>query len=469
MRVLLVSHDFLPEHPSGTEIHTWQLGVALRERGHEVEVFTTEKDVSRPHLRLDRRTWDGLPVHELVNNLFYRDFRETWDFPPAQAAFGRVLDELRPDVVHVMHLLYLSIGCVEEATRRGIPVLHTLHDFWLQCARFGQRIHADGSVCHVIEPLRCGGCLASFKYAQTPLQRRLARVVAGVRSVSGLNLAGPLRRAAARHEAAHPPVPAATGPEPDGRALELARAVEERERAMRERLVPGVALFLAPSRFLLESFLAWGIPPGRIEHLPTGIDLAPFAGFRREPAELVRVAFLGTLAPHKAPHLLLEAWGRLPAELRARGRLTIHGPPQYHPDYVARLERLAAEVGATLAGRVEREDVPRVLARTDLFVVPSVWYENSPLAIHEALATRTPLLVSDLGGMAELVEPGVSGWRFRPGDAEELARQLALVLREPARLAALYRDPPHVVDLLESASRIEERYLAARAGTAGRA
>lgn len=473
MRILLVSHDFLPNHPSGTEVYTWQLGVRLRERGHEVHVFTTEKDVSRPNLRLDRRTWDGLPVHELVNNLFYGDFRETWDFPPAQRAFGALLDELRPDVVHVMHLLYLSVGCVEEAAQRGIPVFHTLHDYWLQCARFGQRIHADGSICHVIEHARCGGCLVSFKFAQTPLQRRMARVVAGVRSVSGLDLSGPLRRTAARFERSAP----AGAPAPDAaRAAALASAVQEREQGLRRRLVPLVERFFAPSRFLRERFLEWGIPAERLEHLSYGLDLEPFAGFRRAPSALVRVAFLGTLAPHKAPHLLLEAWGLLPAELRARGRLTIHGPKQHHPEYVARLERLAAEVGAVLAGRLEREDVAAALAEVDLLVVPSVWYENSPLTIHEAMATRTPLLVSDLGGMAELVEPDGCdrgcGWRFRPGDPQDLARHLELVLREPARLGRLYAREVVLKDMRASAAELEQRYAAAleaRARPAGRA
>lgn len=460
MRILFVSHDFLPNHPSGTEIYTWQLGVRLMERGHEVHLFTTEKDVSRPHLRLDRRVFDGLQVHELVNNLFYGDFRETWDFPPAQAAFGRLLDELRPDVVHVMHLMYLSVGCVEEAAQRGIPVFFTLHDYWLQCARFGQRIHYDGSICHTIDFARCGGCLANFKFAQTPLQRRMARVLAGVRAVSGLDLARPLRRAAARLER---PAPAATAPADEGAARAMARAVEEREQGLRRRLVPRVARFFAPSRFLRERFLEWGIPAEKLEHLAYGLDLAPYAGFRRSSADRVRIAFIGTLAPHKAPHLLLEAWGRLAPELRARGRLTIHGPKQHHPDYVARLERLAAEVGAQLAGRLERDDVPRALAETDLLVVPSVWYENSPLTLHEAMATRTPVLVSDLGGMAELVEPGVNGWRFRVGDAADLARHLELVLRDPTRLAALRPSDAGLKDMRTSAAEMEARYQAALA------
>src|SRR6185295_3117078 len=161
--------------------------------------------------------------------------------------------------------------------------------------------------------------------------------------------------------------------------------------------------FFAPSRFLRDQFVAWGLPAERTELLSYGMELEPFAGLQRTSAARVRLAFLGTLAPHKAPHLLLEAFALLAPELRARATLTLHGPKEPTNEYIANLARLAAPLGAELAGAVTRERVPAVLAATDLLVVPSVWFENSPFAIHEARAAGTAVLVSDLGGMAELV------------------------------------------------------------------
>jgi glycosyltransferase involved in cell wall biosynthesis len=459
MRILLLVHDFLPAHPSGTEVYTGALALRLAERGHEVRLFATEKDISRPHLALERRTWEGLTVHELVNNLFYADFRETWDYPPAEAAFERVLDEFRPDVVHVMHLLYLSVGCVEAARRRKVPVFFTLHDFWLQCARFGQRIHADGAVCHTIDFDRCGTCLARLKFAQSPFERGAARVIAGVKRASGVDLA-PLARAAVERLRVTPREPAQPAPEAARRFAELARA---RESELRLRLVPCVERFFAPSAFLRERFREWGLPPERLETLAYGLELEPFQDLERTRSERLRIAFLGTLAPHKAPHLVLEAFARLAPELRARATLTLHGPKQHFPEYVAGLERRAAEVGARLAGTLARADVPRTLAETDVLVVPSVWYENSPLTIHEARAARTPVLVSDLGGMSELVEPGKQGWRFRAGDAADLAKELERLVRWPERLLTLDLGPPPK-DMRTSAAELEERYARALAG-----
>jgi len=464
MRILLLVHDFLPAHPAGTEVYTGALARRLAERGHEVRVFATEKDIGRPHLSLTRREWHGLQVDELVNNLFYADFQETWDYPPAAAAFARVLDEFRPEVLHVMHLLYLSVGCVEEAHRRGIPVFFTLHDFWLQCPRFGQRLHADGGRCDTIDFARCGTCLARFKFAQSDLERRTARVVAGVKRLSGLDLSRPARRAGERLR----PRSAAPAPEPEPElAQAFAARARERDTALRARLVPCVERFFAPSRFLREQFVAWGLPSERTELLPYGLELEPFAALRRESSPRVRIAFLGTLAPHKAPHLLLEAFALVPPELRARATLTLHGPTQHFPEYVARLAELAAPLGARLAGAVTRERVPEVLAACDLLVVPSVWYENSPLTIQEARAARTAVLVSDLGGMAELVEDGQSGWRFRVGDAQDLAAHLTRILREPGALSRLARGAPQK-DMHVSAAELEQRYAAALAARRAR-
>jgi glycosyltransferase involved in cell wall biosynthesis len=471
MRILLVCHDFLPNHPSGTEIYTWQIGTALRERGHEVHVFTTDKHIGRPNLRIDLREYGGLPVHELVNNLFYNDFRETWDYPPAARTFGIFLDDLKPDVVHFMHLMYLSVDCVEEARKRGLPVIFTLHDYWLQCARFGQRVHADKTVCHEITFERCGDCLSSFKFRQSRGERALAKSLAAIRTRTGLNLAPAALRVAEivkrrLRGAARPPAPGGSlerSNERSDRGVDREQAVRERDGELRRRLLPHVYRFLAPSRFLRDSFLAWGIPPGQIRHSRAGIDLRPFAGFERIPGDRVRVAFIGTLAPHKGPHLLLEAWSALPAEVRAKADLAIYGPKAHNPGYVRSLEELAARCGARMGGGLDRDAVVAALARVDLLVVPSLWYENSPLIILEALATRTPVAVTDLGGMAELVEPGVTGFRFAMGDAQDLAGVLRRAIEDPRALGDLYPAEYAVKGIDIDACELEVLYAEARA------
>jgi glycosyltransferase involved in cell wall biosynthesis len=464
LKILLVSHQFPPHGNAGTETYTAELGLGLARRGHEVHVFTAAKDIGRRHLALHEREHRGLSVHEVFNNLHYADFRETWDLAAVDRIFAELCRKLAPDVVHFQHLMYLSAGCLEIAARAA-PVLFTLHDYWLQCPRFGQRVHADGGVCHTISFERCGTCLASFKFAQNPAERGLGTIIAKVRAGTGLDL-GPLARSS-RAALTRKPAPSAS---PDAAlAQAMAHAAEERSRLLQKRVQAAVDLFLSPSRFLRERFIAeWGVPAERIEHLRFGVDLTAFSNTPRDRTDKVRVAFIGSLIPIKGPHLLLQAWSKLAAQVRQGAELAIYGPGRHAPEYQKELADLARRSGARLGGNLERRAVPGVLARTDLLVVPSLWYENAPLVIHEALAARTPLLVSDLGGMAELVEPGASGYRFHMGDVDDLARRLTELVSDRGRLDSLYSRPvvlPRVDDHLDA---IEERYRALAGRRAGR-
>lgn len=457
MKLCLVSHNFLPEHRAGTEIYTASLAVRLLARGHGVSVFTTEKEISRPHLSVRERDFEGVPVHELVNNLYYESFAETWDEPRIARAFGDFLERERPDLVHFHHLLYLSAGCIEECARRGIPVVFTLHDYWLQCPRFGQRIHSDGSLCRTVESARCGGCLTTFAYAQSPVQRAVGTTVARVRESLGIDL-GPLARDAGRWLGGRGDTGASAAElEATPRARELAREVEARHEGLRARVVPHVARFLSPSRFLLEELRAWGIPEERSRHLATGMDLElPERGPR--PARGLRFAYVGSLVPVKGVHVLLEAWALVEPALRDGSTLSVFGPAQHEAAYVRELRRRAPEVGATLAGPLEREAVGRTLCETDVLCVPSIWFENAPLVVFEATRARTAVLASELGGLAEMVRPGANGWHFRHGDAGDLARRMTELLREPARLDALEFDRVRVPTVDEQVSEIEAVY-----------
>jgi glycosyltransferase involved in cell wall biosynthesis len=460
VKVLLVSHRFPPEGTAGTETYTAALAAALAARGLEVSVFAAAKDISAPDFSVRRRDHDGIAVHEVVNNLFHRDFRETWQNPKIDRIFEDLLDRIRPDVTHFQHLLYLSSGCVPAARRPDSSILFTLNDYWLQCPRFGQRLHPDGVRCETIDFARCGTCLPSFKFAQTPTQRRVGSAIATVRSATGVDL-GPLARSAAESVAKGSPrrfVP----PHAEA-ARAMAIAAKDRSSTLRERIVPNVDLFLAPSLFLRERFVSeWGIPAEKIEHLRYGVDLRSFRSLPRTRAPELRVAFIGSLIEVKGPLLLLEAWGKIAPELRARGRLALHGPDAHEPEFVAQLGKRAKEVGAHLFGPLSRAEMPGALASIDLLVVPSLWFENSPLIIYEAFAARTPVLVSDLGGMAELVDEGRGGWRFRVGDADDLARRLSALLTDRSALDTLAPPQAKAATFEEHAADMEARYRSLR-------
>ena len=205
-------------------------------------------------------------------------------------------------------------------------------------------------------------------------------------------------------------------------------------------LASGVDKFLSPSRFVADELVRWGLDAGRVEHLGTGLAEGDMPA-RVPRADVVRVRFLGSLIPSKGAHVLVDAWSRLSPAARARGELVLFGPPGHDAAYTASLERAVEAAGARWGGLLDRDEVPRELAQTDLVCLPSLWFENLPLVILEARAAGVPLLVSDLGGLSEAVSDSAGGWRFDAGDPAALAAKLEELLLEPSALDAMEVPP----------------------------
>ena len=128
--------------------------------------------------------------------------------------------------------------------------------------------------------------------------------------------------------------------------------------------------------------------------------------------------------------------------------LDIWGLETEAPGYVAQLKRRSARTPAIRwRGQYAGRQVWGALAAADVLVVPSRWYENSPNAILEAYAAGLPVVATDLGGMAELVEHDKSGLLFRYNDASSLRQQLARLVDDPALLTRLREGIPGVTTL----------------------
>ena len=132
------------------------------------------------------------------------------------------------------------------------------------------------------------------------------------------------------------------------------------------------------------------------------------------------------------------------------------------PDHAAELRRAAAGLDVTFAGGFAREDAERVLSGLDLLVVPSIWYENMPITIYEARRHGIPVVVTDLGGMAEAVEHGVSGLTFPRGDDVALAERIRALVHDAALYDRLAQNRPPVVTLEEVVNRLERLYSGPR-------
>ncbi len=166
MRILLITHGLPPDSVGGVEQHVDGLARALCAAGHDVEFFTRTSRAGTPGDHLEE-TWPGCRVTRAI----YRwedlgSLRDLYVSELMQQSLQRFLDAAaargqRFDVAHVHHLTGLSTGSVAVLRDAGIPVVLTLHDYWLMCPR-GQMWHRDGHACPAVEPDTCASCLTSF-------------------------------------------------------------------------------------------------------------------------------------------------------------------------------------------------------------------------------------------------------------------------------------------------------------------
>ena len=418
-----------------------------------MSVLCADYDPSRRHGQVTWRAHHELPVVEVVNNWVCASFEDTYRPPLVGDRIAQVLRAVQPDVIHVHNLLNLSFDLPAVARAHGVPVVATLHDYALVCPSGGQRIHrAEQYLCHVIDTQRCVRC-----FHDSPFHRQISfGRLAGARPVPRL-----MRSAAA---ALSRRVPGLVG-----RFVRAAGLLPMTKRDIDERLAAArtvfdeVDLFVAPSPSIAAEFQRLGLDRSKIRVSDYGfvpVLRRPGNGSREapgdhEPRRPLRVGYVGTLVWHKGVHMLLDAVRRLPADAY---ELKIFGSPDVFPEYAAGLRTQAAGLPVRFMGAFDHERAAGVYAQLDVLVVPSLWLENSPLVIHEALMAGIPVVGARIGGIADLVENGRNGLLYDPTSPGELEAMLRGLIENPDRLCGLAAALPRVKSIAEDAREWEAAY-----------
>jgi glycosyltransferase involved in cell wall biosynthesis len=445
VRLLLAVHAFPPRSTAGVEVYTLRLARALRARGHDLLVLSAVHDLAAEPYATRRRLYEGLDVVEVVNVHHRGTLEATYDDPGVDRAVAPLLREFRPDCVHVQHLVNLSRGLVSAARGVGARVVFTLHDYWLSCPRDGLRMRADLALCATMDHDVCARCLASSPYLVPPLQRGLAG------SARRLGLGRHLHLFHARAPRFTGALLALLRRAAPGAEGSRTAAMDRRAQALRTTL-DDVDVVLAPTSFARDRAVEFGVGPAKARVLPLGVLRSPAraraAGRRR------RVGFVGTVAPHKGAHVLVEAFRGLDDPEVTLG---LHGSEGVQPSYAASLRRVAAsDPRIRFHGPFPESEQERVLREMDVLVQPSVWWENSPLTVLEALGGGLPVIASNTGGVPELLAEENAGVLVPPGDVKALRDTLAAVAA--GRLLAEARAPLSLKTAAEHAAELEAIY-----------
>ena len=196
-----------------------------------------------------------------------------------------------------------------------------------------------------------------------------------------------------------------------------------------------VDLFVAPSPSLAGEFRKLGLDASKIRVSDYGFrSLARRHDRAGADGAALRLGFVGSIVWHKGVHVLLDAVNRLPND---GWSLKIFGSTEVSPAYVASLEKKADGLPGAFEGVFERGAVEDALLQIDVLVVPSIWLENSPLVIHEALMVGVPVVGARIGGISDLVRHGENGLLYEPQSAEALADVLHGLLADRGRVRQL--------------------------------
>lgn len=427
MKSVVAVHHFPPRYTSGAELRAYRTVSWLRQHGHEVHVVCVEAiDVGDGRgLAFEDESYDGLPVRRLSFNLAAAPdpFRWTYDNPWIRGHLRGCLSELAPHLLHLISGYLMSGSTLRAAMDLQIPTVLTLTDFWFLCPRI-TLLRSNGRLCvPPFDAVTCARCLGEEKRRY----RIPGRIVPALMDV--------LWR---------------------GQQNRVAQ-IQARRTFLAETL-DRVDAIISPSRFLRNLYIEAGLGGERIVFSRQGRDFPNLTPdlLEKTSAARLRVGYIGQIAPHKGAHTLFEAVQRLPG---AALDVKVYGDATRFPDYVRRLRRMTCrDSRLSLAGVYERTQVSRVLQGLDVVVVPSVWYENSPNVILEAFAHRTPVIASDLGGMAELVRHGENGLLFPPGDADCLAQQLRRLIEDPHILSDLRAGIGPVKSVAQEMDELTEIY-----------
>lgn len=384
MRVLIISHGHPEFSIGGAEVASYNLHTGLNTLGGIESHYLAR--IGPPVVR--HRDTAFLSLRQKARELLF--FTNDYDhfrlsnrrLEDLEGDLARYLRDLKPDVVHFHHFMGLGLECLYLVRKLfpHVPIILTLHEYLAICHHHGQMLKTSrGSLCQRASPAECNLCFPSI---------------------------------------------------PPGDFL--------KREVFIKTFFDLVDQFISPSDFLIDRFVEWGIPRNKLLMLENGLRIETIAPPRPlgRNGRRNRFAFFGQITRFKGVHVLLDAVARVPEAVWGDdSTLSIFGgnlenqPESFQAEFQSLVEAAGRRV--RFYGSYRASELAGLMRDIDWVVVPSIWWENSPLVIQEAFAHGRPVICSNIGGMAEKVRPNIDGLHFRAGSAEDLVDRFSEALTSP--------------------------------------
>lgn len=421
MNILKIIHGYPPKYNAGSEVYSQSICNQFVGKGHSVTILTREEAPYRVDFEFRQEK-----IHDSLQFYYInmpRD-KDGYQHDEIDRQLAQLVEREQPDIAHIGHLNHLSTGLIAVLKKANIPIVFTLHDFWLMCPRgqFLQRNY-DGcntyALCTGQEDQKCArSCYRMFFSGEADFYEE------------DLNY--------------------------------WTNWIARRMKTMRD-IISMVDLFIAPSEYLRSRFINdFQLPKDKIIYLDYGFPthyLQPIV--KKKKAPIFTFGYIGTHIPAKGVNLLIEAF----QQLKGSAKLKIWGwKDTQSQKALIKMTEESTNVIEFCGGYINENLANVVFSQVDAIVVPSIWGENSPLVIHEAQACQIPVITANYGGMAEYVQHQVNGLLFEHRNVLSLSNQMQWALAHSTEMLALgkkgylYSEDGQVPNIQEHCSQLEKIY-----------
>lgn len=380
MKILMVDKYYFIK--GGAERYYFELKKLLESKGHQVIPFSMQHsenfETSYENYFVKNIEFNGLSTVEKAKRA-PEMFKRIIYSQAAKVAVSRLIEKEKPDLAHI-HMIdhQLSPSILHAFAEHDLPVIQTCHQYKLVCPSYRLYVMHKNQICE-----KC----VNGNYYHAIVEKC--------------------------HKESLP-----------ASALVALESYVHKYMKIHDL----IDIFHVPSKFLGAKLIEGGFSEHKIWHnfYTINLDDYPF-----HPEALDYAIFYGRLSKEKGVETLLRAKCALP-ELK----LYIVGDGPERTD----LEEFARKHGLTNVkfwGNQGGQDLLDLVQNARFVVVPSEWYDNSPLVIYESFSMGKPVIVSKLGGMPELVDHGQNGYHFEAGDVDELSKLMEILWKDPGKCKIL--------------------------------
>jgi len=364
----------------GVERYLFEIKKILESHGHDVIPFSMKNDSN------EESPYSEYFVNNIEFNIESRLARLCQSFRiigrviysfHAKRKLKKLIERIQPDIAH-LHMIdhQISPSILHVLKRYKIPALQTVHQYKLVCPNARMYIDHKNEICE-----RClGGRFYHALVQKCHKHSFSASLLVGVECYLHQFL----------------------------------------------QIYDTIQLYHVPSRFMGSKLEQGGIPAGKIHYQFLTLDMENY-GYHKE--YLKYIIYYGRLSPEKGVYTLLKAFQKLNTEVELK--IIGDGPVRESLESYASQHR---KKNITFLGYKGGKELIKLLANSMFVVVPSEWYENSPLTIYEPFSLGKPVIGARIGGIPEFIQDEVNGYLFESGNVDELAVKMETLIKSPNKI-----------------------------------